>query len=179
MSLSCLASSVSLQCSCNRPSDKLPPEHIDASGPEGGPLEEQEPVRKNGTVDAAEVSVITTEPEEVISLEPRCPEKGTAGHLGAANDDLGDEKIKPEKYFPSELTFSPEGSVLHKFGREVLGEPASVLHHWWALSPFSMAWLARSCRRLPCYSFLPGRLADGLADEQACNRECAHLRRPV
>jgi len=108
MSLSCLASSVSLQCSCNRPSDKLPPEHIDASGPEGGPLEEQEPVGKNGTVDAAEVSVITTEPEEVISLEPRCPGKGTVGHLGAANDDLGDEKIKPKKYFPSELTFSPK-----------------------------------------------------------------------
>ena len=47
----CLASGVSLACSCSKPSDKLPPEHIDAAGLPGDVVEEPEP----GRIDAAEV----------------------------------------------------------------------------------------------------------------------------
>ncbi|CAE7338925.1 KCNH7 [Symbiodinium natans] len=44
-----------------------------------------------------------------ISLEPACPETSAAvGHLVEANADLSDAKLKPDKYFPIELTFSPE-----------------------------------------------------------------------
>ena len=53
-----------------------------------------------------------------------------SGHLVEANADLSDAKLKPDKYFPIELTFSPEDLFYTGLGMKFWMNQVTWVSQW-------------------------------------------------